>query len=93
MTHWGFQVILIARKTSSFVKFSFDSEMAIEDRCTFVNCYARRARELSAELTVTHAYWSKKNAPVSGKILQGFRHACQKYSKILPHTGAFCLRQ
>jgi hypothetical protein len=39
------------------------------------------ARELSAELTVTRSYWRKQNPTVRGKILKGFRHACQKYFK------------
>ena len=40
-------------------------------------------KKLSAELTVTRAYWRK----------QVLRHACQKSLKILPHTGGTCLRQ
>ncbi len=54
---------------------------------------ACRTRELSAELTVTRAYWRKQVLPVCGEILGVFRHACQKSLKILPHTGGFCLRQ
>ena len=52
---------------------------------------ACRTRELSAELTVTRAYWRKQNPPVCGEILRVFRHACQKSFKILPHTGGTCL--
>ena len=54
---------------------------------------ACRTRELSAELTVTRAYWREQVHPVCGEILRVPRHACQKSLKILPHTGGFCLRQ
>ncbi len=48
-------------------------------------------RELSAELTVTRAYWRKQVPPVCGGILRVFRHACQKSLKILSHTGGIFL--
>ena len=57
-----------------------------------MNTKVCRTRELSAELTVTRAYWRKQVLPVCGEIVQR-RHACQKSLKILPHTGGFCLRQ
>ena len=50
-------------------------------------------RELSAERTVTRAYWHKQSYPVCGKILKDFWHPWRKPLNILPHTGAFCLRQ
>ena len=62
-------------------------------RYLFLDSKACRTRELSAELTVTRAYWRKQVLPVCGDILRVFRHACQKSLKILPHTEGFCLRQ
>ncbi len=52
-------------------------------------CKACRTRELSAELTVTRAYWRKQNPPVCGEILRVFRHACKKSLKILPLSRDF----
>jgi hypothetical protein len=47
-----------------------------------------RTRKLSAELTVTRAYWRKQNdALACGKILKHFWHARRKPLKILPHGG------
>jgi hypothetical protein len=60
---------------------------AISQLCYLTN--ACRTRELSAELTVTRAYWRKQNVLVCGRILKYLWQAWRKRLKIFPHTGVF----